>query len=80
MRTQNGRRRGYCAKYIWYSTADPVGMGRKSCLSTVLKYSERARLSALPFCGLIYNLQLIHLWSPPSLAPQPAGINNNENI
>ena len=43
MRTQNGRR-GYCAKYI--GTADPVGIGRKSCLYTILEYSVLARLSA----------------------------------
>jgi len=50
-------------------TADPVGMGRKSCLYAILKHSVLARLSAhtdwiscvywapyprLPLCGLIY--------------------------
>jgi len=60
-------------------TADPVGMGRKSCLSTILEYSVLTRLythtegisclhlpqfSRLPFC-----VQLLNLWHGQKVAP-----------
>jgi len=58
MRTQIGRR-GYCAKNI--GTADPVGMGRKSCLYTILENSVLDQLYAFGRNILVFHVAVLSI-------------------